>query len=715
MAEDLGDAELRLRINDRSFGRGLAAAGTKAKRFGRSMSRNVTAPVALLAALSIKSAMVVEDSMNTIRVGTGATGKTLEGLGRNFENVFKKVPNDAKDVSTAIADLNTRLGLSGKPLEAMATQMLNLARISEEEVGPLIATTTRLFGDWSVASEDQAATLDRLFVTSQTTGIGVGVLSTLMTDFGSPLRQLGLDFDFTAAMFARFEKEGVNTQTVLPGLKMALKNFAKAGKEPGPALMETFEAIKNAGSAAEANTMAFDIFGARAGPDMAAAIREGRFDLDELMKTIDASPDTINKAAKASMTFRERLKLIQHQVTLAAAPIGKMLIPVLEDAAAWFGRLVVRFRKLSPHTQQMIVKIALLAGVIGPLIVVGGVLAGAISAIAAAVAAVGLPVIAVIAVVVALGAAFVALYAKSKAFRTVVNKAFADVKTAVVGVLGEIKATLAQWGRWGIQFWNAYGAQIIDAVKQYFALILPIYQNALSGIMAVVGAFAAALRGDWGKMWSQLKKALTSALRQWKAIFRLAFTAIKLYFKTGVRVWAAILSGAGHLFVRAGKSIGNSMLNGLRSAWSGVTGWIGNQISGMASSISGFASNFLAAGRAIGEQLKNGIAEKINAALSKLRNWAVPDWVPKIGGKKPFGGIPKLAEGGIVTKPTLALIGEAGPEAVVPLGKRGGAGSYTITINEAKTPELTAKAVLRALNKGDSRQRAYSPRIAVGR
>ena len=31
-----------------------------------------------------------------------------------------------------------------------------------------------------------------------------------------------------------------------------------------------------------------------------------------------------------------------------------------------------------------------------------------------------------------------------------------------------------------------------------------------------------------------------------------------------------------------------------------------------------------------------------------------------------------LAEGGIVTKPTLAMLGERGPEAVVPLGKRGG-------------------------------------------
>ncbi len=47
-----------------------------------------------------------------------------------------------------------------------------------------------------------------------------------------------------------------------------------------------------------------------------------------------------------------------------------------------------------------------------------------------------------------------------------------------------------------------------------------------------------------------------------------------------------------------------------------------------------------------------------------------------------IGGIniPGLAEGGIVTKPTLAVIGEAGPEAVVPLSKMGGMGGG-VTVN----------------------------------
>jgi phage-related minor tail protein len=56
--------------------------------------------------------------------------------------------------------------------------------------------------------------------------------------------------------------------------------------------------------------------------------------------------------------------------------------------------------------------------------------------------------------------------------------------------------------------------------------------------------------------------------------------------------------------------------------------------------------------------------------------------LPNIGGAVGglIGKIPGLADGGIVTRPTLALIGEAGPEAVIPLN-RGGMGAGGITVN----------------------------------
>lgn len=80
----------------------------------------------------------------------------------------------------------------------------------------------------------------------------------------------------------------------------------------------------------------------------------------------------------------------------------------------------------------------------------------------------------------------------------------------------------------------------------------------------------------------------------------------------------------------------------------------------------------------------NGVITMMNfviAGLNKI-HFELPSWIPGIGGRS-FGinlpNIPMLAEGGIVTKPTLAMIGEAGAEAVIPLSK--GMGGINVVVN----------------------------------
>jgi hypothetical protein len=67
----------------------------------------------------------------------------------------------------------------------------------------------------------------------------------------------------------------------------------------------------------------------------------------------------------------------------------------------------------------------------------------------------------------------------------------------------------------------------------------------------------------------------------------------------------------------------------------------------------------------------NGIARAWNNTVGKF-SFTVPSWVPGGLGGKGFSmpDIPYLADGGIVTGPTLAMIGEKGPEAVIPLTGR---------------------------------------------
>jgi hypothetical protein len=78
----------------------------------------------------------------------------------------------------------------------------------------------------------------------------------------------------------------------------------------------------------------------------------------------------------------------------------------------------------------------------------------------------------------------------------------------------------------------------------------------------------------------------------------------------------------------------------------------------------------------------NGFASIWNNTIGKVQI-KIPDIIGLPGRGQTFGvpNIPMLAAGGIVTGPTLAMIGEAGPEAVIPLDRMGSMGGNNVTIN----------------------------------
>jgi len=104
-------------------------------------------------------------------------------------------------------------------------------------------------------------------------------------------------------------------------------------------------------------------------------------------------------------------------------------------------------------------------------------------------------------------------------------------------------------------------------------------------------------------------------------------------------------------------------------------------IQGVVSSSIGVIKGYFSALLGFYKGIFNGIASLWNNTIGKL-SFKVPSWVPGLGGKGfDVPNIPMLAEGGIVTSATLAMIGEKGPEAVIPLDRMGQMGGNNVTIH----------------------------------
>lgn len=122
------------------------------------------------------------------------------------------------------------------------------------------------------------------------------------------------------------------------------------------------------------------------------------------------------------------------------------------------------------------------------------------------------------------------------------------------------------------------------------------------------------------------------------------------------------------------KTTASNVWDGVKNTWSGVSNWFSTKVTQpISKGFKGFANGIIG----FFEGIVNGGISGVNKLISAINkiSFDVPDWVPVIGGKQ-FGfdlkqfstvKLPRLAAGGIVSSPTTALIGESGPEAIVPL------------------------------------------------
>jgi TP901 family phage tail tape measure protein len=354
--------------------RGMWQLSAKMERVGSAMSKTLTVPLAAIGTAATASALNMDKAFAVIARGTGATGDALRGLQEEWQVLAGTVGDNFETSAKVLADYNTRLGATGKALRDLSKNALDAADMLGEDVNSVVSESSKAMQDWGIRAAEMSAFMDRLFSASQSTGVGMAKLSTQMYRYGAALRSMGFDANNTIALLAQFEKQGVNTELVLGSLRIALGKMAQAGIiDAGEAFRQLAEDIKSAQSPVEATRKAIELFGARAGADMAAAIREGRFEIGALVASLRNTEGAIQRADELTETFADRWQETKNKISLAIAPIGKEILnlansalPSLESAAQ---RLGASLSAMSAESQRKIIALAGVLGVGGPLLV----------------------------------------------------------------------------------------------------------------------------------------------------------------------------------------------------------------------------------------------------------------------------------------------------------------------------------------------------------
>lgn len=263
-----------------------------------------------------------DTAADAIRIGTGATGEALDSLVEDFDAVYAISTGSMEDAAKAIADYNTRLGLSGGELQWLSQQALAASEMLGEDLGSVIEESSQAFQQWGVDSADMSESMDYLFKVSQSTGVGFTDLMKTMQGSGFELQALGYSFEEAAAMVGQLDKAGVDTNEVLAAMSKSLGTMAKKGIDATKGIDDYYKKIKGAKTESQAAAIAAELFGTKAGPQMAKAIRSGALSASQLASELSAAEETIIGAAQATYDLSDWVGIAGKELQVALKPLS---------------------------------------------------------------------------------------------------------------------------------------------------------------------------------------------------------------------------------------------------------------------------------------------------------------------------------------------------------------------------------------------------------
>lgn len=259
---------------------------------------------------------------------------------------------------------------------------------------------------------------------------------------------------------------------------------------------------------------------------------------------------------------------------------------------------------------------------------------------------------------------------------TIVQKVFLNIVAPIIDTVGEIIMDFVDtvlkplWSAWENVFQSIMVllSDFLKFVTPIFSTILdilgPIFRLALTLLRGVFDMVFAAIRGiieladkticervnNIREFFRNLGEWMEGTFGfKWKNVFETVKNVVKAFRD----FMGPIINSLEVVFLGLTNFISGVFSNNWRRAWFGVRQIFEGIVSGL-SHIFKTPLNFMIDG--------------INKFLSGIGKVKIPDWVPGVGGKGfSIPRIPRLAKGGIVSASTIANIGEAGTEAVIPL------------------------------------------------
>lgn len=595
MAVNMGTAIAYLELDTSKFSKGFVSAYNDLKVFGDKsataeqklnglssafkttgglLSKNVTLPIVGVGAAALKSGIDFESAMSQVAATMGTTTDKIQNLSKFAQNMGATTAFSATQAAEGLNVL-AQSGLTAEEQMKALPEVLNLAaagNLSLADSSTYVVGTLKGFGK----GMDYAKRVTDLVAKGATmANTDVRGLGTALSSSSATAKSYGQNMDSVTLSLLRLAEQNITGEEAATALNRAMMDLYTPTSTAKKALDELGVSVYDAqGNARDFNDVVdeinrklsgmseeeqnaykntiFTTYGLQAFNKMTVSSIEKVNDFKEGLK--DANDSALKQAQTQIDNLKGDIILFKSALEGAGIVISNVLIPNIRNFIQWLTNVVTKFNKLSEEQQDLIIKIGLFIGAIGPVLLIFAKVISVVTTVMKVFKLLGTtmttiktsvdlvkagyaglatqmggipklvagistgfggmlaPIAAVIAIVAVLVGAFVTLWKTNEEFRD-----------NMVGIWNSIKESINNFFDGVVERINALGfdfENITEVIKTvWFALcdvLAPVFEGAFNTIaivldgvfnqiLSVMDIFIGLFTGNWEQLWEGVK------------------------------------------------------------------------------------------------------------------------------------------------------------------------------------------------------------------
>lgn len=690
-------------------GAATKALGEGITDLGSSMTLGLTVPIVAAGGAAISVAANFDDAMSQVQGALGDASADTEGLRQLALQLGSDTVFSATEAAQAMVEL-AKGGLTEADIKggALAASM-DLAAAGQLNLADAAETTVQMMGSFGLGAGDATRIANALAGAANASSADVSDLTQAMSQCSAQASLAGWSLEDTAAALALFADHGVKGSDAGTSLKTMLQRLSAPTDQAADAMEAYGLEVRDSNgkmkditgiadeltgklgtlSDAERDAALQTIFGSDASRAAAILMQSGSEGLQKyIAATNDATAaETMANAQKGELSWA--LENMGGAIESASIAFGSALAPAITAVAGVIGNVAEAFASLPSGAQTAIAVVLALVAAVGPLLVVFGSVVAMLPALSEGLLMLGgafavplAPALAVAAAIAAVVAVLVTLWNTSETFRATVLAAV----DAISAKVQEICAFLAPYVQ-------AFVDQLVLTVQAAMDVLLPIIEAALTVIIAIVVPVLTSIMDTVANVFATILATVTSVMAALSSIIQGAWQVVQGIFQTVLGLIVGVVTGDFSMMSSGVSGILNGMssiisgiLQGILSVFSGIWNSIKSVAVGACNAVTGAVSGAFNGIKSVIKNAMSGAKSTVSNALDAISGFfaglhlefphiALPHF--SLSGEFSLmpPSVPSISvswyrTGAIAMGASVVGIGEAGPEAVVPLSGR---------------------------------------------